>query len=407
MEGVDAKAVGLLRRLAGPVEADEQLLGRFVADADEEAFAELVRRHGPMVLAACRRVLGTGPDADDAFQATFLILARKAANLRDGRAVGNWLFGVARHIALKLRDKERRRQWYEAKAVRGTQRESAGPGAVQAVDEELQRLPDRYRSPLVACFLEGRTQEEAAREARCSLSTFRRNLEKGRELLRGRLTRRGIVPTVALTGLGGACIPQAAAGETARLAVVFVTGKSTARAAVIAQGVLGMMAREKFKAAVAAMLVVAGVVGVGVAWQLASAQQPQPPGQPGAKEKPANPPAPAKGEDRIRPGDLLYLQVEGDFATAPLTGVYAVEAGGTLPVGLKYGGRVKLDGLTLEEAEKAVQAHLLIYLRKAEVLLRRHTPADAVGLEIRVRQLEQEVKDLKAAIEELRKKTGR
>jgi RNA polymerase sigma factor (sigma-70 family) len=360
-----------------------------------------------MVLAACRRVLGTGPDADDAFQAAFLVLARKAAKLRDGRTIGCWLFGVARHAALKLRDKERRRKWHESKAMRRTTMENNESRTIEAVDEELHRLAERYRSPLVACLLEGQTQEEAAREAGCSLSTLRRNLDKGRELLRSRLTRRGIVSAVALMGLGGASVPLAVAGDVARLAVGFVTGESAARSAAIAQGVLVMMTREKLKAAAALLLLMAGIAGTGIAWQFASAQQLPLPAQSATKEKQANPPtaanpaAPAKVEDKIKPGDVLYMSAINDFETAPLTGVYAVEAAGTLAIGPTYGGRVKVEGLTLEEAEKALQAHVRNYARKAEVMLRR---ADPLGLEARVRLLELEVKELKEVIAELRKK---
>jgi len=137
---------------------------KVVRPVGHQAFAELVRRHGPVVLAACRRVLGPGQDADDAFQAAFLVLARRAGAVRDTRVFGAWLHGVARHVALRQRDRERRR---------------ADPGSHAVVDDELARLPDRLRLPVIACVLEERSQEEVARALGVSLSTVRRRLDGG------------------------------------------------------------------------------------------------------------------------------------------------------------------------------------------------------------------------------------
>src|SRR3954470_10515150 len=115
MIGDEARTVNQLRRPASAQEDDSLLLSRFLADLDAEAFAELVRRHGPMVLGVCRRVLGNSPDADDALQAAFIVLARKGGSVRNGRSVASFLFGVARFAALRARDKERRRREHEAR----------------------------------------------------------------------------------------------------------------------------------------------------------------------------------------------------------------------------------------------------------------------------------------------------
>jgi RNA polymerase sigma factor (sigma-70 family) len=186
-----------VRRLAASEPAgartDYELLERFAASRDEGAFAALVRRHGPMVLSTCRRVLRHLQDAEDAFQATFLILARKAASIRRSESVGAWLHRVAYHLALRSRAGADRRPRAETrKDLTG----SADPPAeatwreVQAlVDEELQGLPEKYRSARVLCYLEGLTHEAAARRLGWSKGTLRRRLGQGRELLRRRLIR--------------------------------------------------------------------------------------------------------------------------------------------------------------------------------------------------------------------------
>jgi RNA polymerase sigma factor (sigma-70 family) len=419
MDDVGSRAVGLLKSLAVSADPDEQLLARFVASADEEAFAEIVRRHGPMVLGACRRVLGNGPNVDDAFQAAFLVLARKAAKLCDRRAVGNWLFGVARNTALRLRDQERRRQRYESRVAARVTAEVINQVEIDAVDEELQLLPEQFRSPLVACVLEGRTQEEAAREVGCSLSTLRRNLDKGRELLKNRLIRRGIVPAVVTSGLGSSSIPPTVACETARLAVEFASGVSTAQAAAIAQGVLGTMTRVKLKAVLTAVVMIVGVAGGGLALQLASAKQSQQPtdakagpAQSGGSQAKTPQPEDNKSvpqsipkDDKIRPGDILDLVADAVFEVAPLDGPYTVNKAGKIDIDARYGEPVKVEGLTIEEARAKLETQLRLYARKAKVSLKRHVPSTDIGvLEMRLEKVEQEVKELREAIQNLRKK---
>ncbi|HZY86352.1 MAG TPA: sigma-70 family RNA polymerase sigma factor, partial [Gemmataceae bacterium] len=181
-----------LRRLAaeppGDALTDRQLLARFAAGGDGGAFAELVRRHGPMVLAVCRRVLGNEADAEDAFQATFLVLARKAAATRWEASAAGWLYEVARRVASDMRARARRRLAHEARATLARE-EAAVAGAdwgelQEALDGELGRLPKRYREPLLLCYWQGLTRDAAARRLGLPLRTLDRRLAQGRDRLR-------------------------------------------------------------------------------------------------------------------------------------------------------------------------------------------------------------------------------
>ena len=198
----------LLRRLIGGSRAgseggltDAELLRRFAAGRDEAAFELLVWRHGRMVLGLCRRVLRHDQDAEDAFQATFIILARKAASIRKTASVSSWLHGVAHRTALKARARE-------MNEARTPGRPASDPDDLawqevrQVLHEELSGLAERYRAPLVACYLEGKTQDEAAAQFGMAKSTLKERPERGRSLLRTRLVRRGFGPA-ALLAAGG------------------------------------------------------------------------------------------------------------------------------------------------------------------------------------------------------------
>src|SRR5262245_41014271 len=158
------RAVRQIRRLIGSRDAaelpDAKLLQRFVAGRDEGAFEVLVRRHGAMVLGVCRRLLRNEPDAEDAFQATFLVLAQKAASLRQGELVGNWLYGVAYRVAVRARTYAARRRALQRPLPDVPAAESSDEVSAQelraVLDEELSRLPEKYRAPVVLCYLEGR-----------------------------------------------------------------------------------------------------------------------------------------------------------------------------------------------------------------------------------------------------------
>src|SRR5438552_1696196 len=182
--------------------SDRELLRRFTAQRDESAFAALVERHGGMVLGVCRRILHNGHDAEDASQAAFLVLARKATTPQWQESVAGWLYGVAYRVALKARDAAARRHAHEGRVgprrapdplADITLRELQG-----MLDEELNCLPEKYRSPVVLCCLEGAARDEAAQQLGWSVQTVKGRLERGRELLRSRLGRRGLSLSVAL-----------------------------------------------------------------------------------------------------------------------------------------------------------------------------------------------------------------
>jgi RNA polymerase sigma factor (sigma-70 family) len=227
------------------------LLHRFAGDRDQAAFALLVERHGPLVLGVCRRVLGTVHDAEDAFQATFLVLARKAGSIRDPDLLGNWLYGVATRIARKARASMHRRQTQERQVsllpALAAPASTADPDLGPVLDEELARLPEKYRAALVLCYLQGKTNEEAARLLRWPTGTVKGRLARARDLLRNRLVRRGLrasalVLVAYLTeARANAGIPAELVQATAQASAGFVgSGTATASptAARLAEAVL-------------------------------------------------------------------------------------------------------------------------------------------------------------------------
>jgi RNA polymerase sigma factor (sigma-70 family) len=193
----------LLTRLddTGP---DDGLLARFAVDRDEKAFAALLHRYGPVVLGTARRVLGNQQDAEDVAQATFLVLACKARSLRRNGAIGGWLHGVAVRLALRARSDRMKRQVKERSAP--PSRPPTAPDDLTwrdlrlVLDEELARLPEPIRTPLVLCYLDGQTQDEAARRLGWTTRTVKARLATGREVLHCRLTRRGLTLSAALDG---------------------------------------------------------------------------------------------------------------------------------------------------------------------------------------------------------------
>jgi erythromycin esterase len=272
---------------------DSELLRRFAAERDQAAFAALVQRHGPMVLCVCRRVLGSWNDAEDAFLATFLVLARKAGTSAWRHSVANWLHEVAYRLARKAQAQAAGRA---ARERRAPARESieAGPDVtwreLQAVlDEELARLPQNYRAPLVLCCLEGATRDAAARRLGWPLGTLNKRLQRGRAVLQGRLTRRGLALSAAifapLLAQGGAraAVPAALARSTVLAADGFAAGTAlraglvSARAVALATGGIQSMTTVKIKG-VAVLLLLAGLaLGWGaVTYGLAARREPPP-----------------------------------------------------------------------------------------------------------------------------------
>ncbi|MBL8794491.1 MAG: sigma-70 family RNA polymerase sigma factor [Planctomycetia bacterium] len=190
---------------------DGQLLRDFVQHQDETAFRALLERYGPMVMGVCRRAQLGAHDADDAFQATFLVLVRKAGAIREQELVGNWLYGVAFRIARRARQQAARRGFQRSEvpdmAIPGLTTATDDQEARLVIDEELQQLPRKYRVPLVLCYLEGKTNEATAKYLRCPPGTLKTRLARGRELLRARLERRGLALSAA--GLAALLAPEA------------------------------------------------------------------------------------------------------------------------------------------------------------------------------------------------------
>jgi RNA polymerase sigma factor (sigma-70 family) len=275
---------------------DQQLIERFVEQREEAAFAALVERHGPMVLRVCRSVLRDAHAAEDAFQATFLVLVRKAASIGRRELLGNWLYGVAYRVAARARVKAARRHGGESQAVAGAStgplEELHGRELCAILDEELFRLPERYRSPFLLCYVEGQTRDQAARQLGWSLRTLARRLEQGRKLLQSRLTRRGV--TLSATLLVAELSHRSAAALPALLTLTTVSAASTfarggaeiagvsAQAVALTEGAIWGMTAAKWK--VVALLLLAFALftaGTGlVAHQVLNGPPRQDPGQP-------------------------------------------------------------------------------------------------------------------------------
>jgi RNA polymerase sigma factor (sigma-70 family) len=209
----------------GDEPADDVLLERFTARREQAAFAALVRRHGPLVLGVCRRVLRHEQDAEDAFQAVFCVLARKAGGIRRGAAVGGWLHAVASRIARKAKALRTRRRMRESD-LPDVPTPDDPPERVwrelwPVLDEEVNRLPERYRRAFVLCHLEGKTNREAAAELRCAPGTVASRLARARQRLRSRLTRRGLALSAGMlaAALSRHAVTAAVRAELAQTAV--------------------------------------------------------------------------------------------------------------------------------------------------------------------------------------------
>jgi RNA polymerase sigma factor (sigma-70 family) len=215
--------------------SDPDLLRRFLRERDDSAFVVLVRRHGPLVLGACRRILHHDQDAEDAFQATFLVLVRKAATLRSPATLANWLYGVANRTALGMRRAAVKRRAKEALAMPRTDHEGQVPVDFRlAFDEELTKVPDKYREAVILCDLQAKTRREAARELGCAEGTVASRLARGRALLAQRLARRGIGIGI---GISAAAVASAGLGESALAQVPpGLTASTTKAAALLAAG---------------------------------------------------------------------------------------------------------------------------------------------------------------------------
>lgn len=315
---------------------DAQMLEDYLSRCDEAALAALVRRHGPMVWGVCRRVLPNYHDAEDAFQATFLVLVRKAASIASRELLANWLYGVAHQTALNARAmaarrKGRERQVAEMPEPAVAERELC-PDLQPLLDEELSRLPDKYRAVIVLCDLEGKARTEAARQLSVPEGTVAGWLARARAALAKRLNQRGVaVPgggalAAALAQLASAGVPTSVASSTIKVAILSAAGQAAAASGAISapvtdltEGVLRAMSLTKLKAVSAVVLLVVAILG-GAAGVLcrtqAAAEQPMAPAasaQPADKEKqPAVEPAAKTDLDRLQGvWKLEYVEVNG------------------------------------------------------------------------------------------------
>lgn len=294
-----------LRRIVSQQHAngmtDGRLLELFLNHKDEAAFAALVHRHGPMVLAVCRRVLHNLHDAEDAFQATFLVLVRKAASIRPREMVAHWLHGVAYRTSLEARRAMAKRQAKERQASELPRAETADADWAELrplLDQELERLPEKYRAVLVLCDLEGKTRKEVADQFGRPEGTVASRLARARKMLAKRLARHGVVLSggslaVALSGdTASACVPTSLVSSTIQAAMLFAvgeaaaTGSISAKVVAITEAALRTMVLTKLKITTTVLLML-GVAStaVGLAGHY-GLQAPRPEAKPADAEKP-------------------------------------------------------------------------------------------------------------------------
>jgi RNA polymerase sigma factor (sigma-70 family) len=306
--------------------SDADLVKRFTSaeePAAEQAFEALLGRHGPMVLGVCRQILGRPHDVDDAFQATFLVLVRKARSIRADAPLGPWLYGVAYRTAIRARSKAAR---YRSEEMKGLETAADPVGGAYTweigpmIHEELDRLPEKYRSPIVLCHLEGKSHEEAARMLDWPVGTVSGRLSRGRQLLRDRLQRRGLTASAGLLAarFGGDALP-ALPSRLAELTIKAALGSGAGPSAstsvlTLTEGVLSAMFIHSLKKAALVLVSVAavtGAIGFRAHWGLAvlgAQEEAQPPPQAETKPTPKPiAPTPLPGQ---APGALLGRPVE-------------------------------------------------------------------------------------------------
>jgi cytochrome c peroxidase len=282
--------------------SDHTLLQQFCQQRDEAAFATLLYRHGPMVLGVCGSVLRNDTDTEDAFQATFLILARKAASIRKTASVGSWLHGVAHRTALKARAQSATRQKHEALAPArpvSSPEDLAWREVQQVLHEELTELSERYRAPLVACYIEGKTQEEAAAQLGMAVSTLKERMERGRAMLRARLVRRGlgsaaILAAAAWPAAASASVSLTLASRTIQAVQLFAGGQVatavvSANVAALTEGVMKTMLLTKVKLATLVLFGMALMAGGAGLTMFAAPAADRPVPSEGPKPEPGKP----------------------------------------------------------------------------------------------------------------------
>jgi RNA polymerase sigma factor (sigma-70 family) len=331
-----------LRQIAGSLPGkdvtDAELLGRYVADRDESAFAVLVERHGGLVWSVCRRLLSQPEDAEDAFQATFLVLIRKAASVRKRGALASWLYGVAYRTSMRAKQSAARRRERQPRTPAREPEQPVSAAALRELqallDREVERLPEKYRAPFVLCCLKGKSRAEAARELGWKEGTVAGRVAEARQRLQRRLARRGVALSAALcagalSGPAAGAAPPALAVATLRACAGDAAGAASPGAARLAKAVLHGMAVSKATGGAVFVLTLGLVVG-GVAARHALVGEP-PPREARAQAKDIAPPkpaaVPAARTDRFgdplppgavaRLGTVRFRGVRGCLAFAP------------------------------------------------------------------------------------------
>ncbi len=299
-------------------ESDGELLNRFLKRREDGALAALVRRHAAMVWGVCRRLLRGHHDAEDAFQATFLVLVRKAAAIRDKELLANWLYGVAHQTAVRVRAtaaQHGRRERQVIDMPEPVVAEARGDDLLPLLDEELSRLPEKFRALIVLCDLEAKTRKEVARQLGCPEGTIASRLARARALLAKRLARRGVVASggmlaeVLANGAATASTPVAVVAATIEAATLVAAGQRvavgliSAKVAALTEGVVKTMLLTKLKTATAVFFIGLVTVGIGLFsyTTLAKAQpEAQQRGADGDKPIPSKEAPPIKGPDRSK-----------------------------------------------------------------------------------------------------------
>ncbi len=301
----------------------ERALSAEAATAAETAFEVLVDRHGAMVWGVCHRVLGDAHEAEDAFQATFLVLVRKAGSVRVDGSLGRWLYGVAHRVARRARSEAQRRGSRIDQALATSSDDPVGDVELRdlrsAVGDELDRLPAKYRCPVELCHLQGLTYDQAARQLNWPVATVKSRLSKGRLRLRERLARRGVAPgafasTRAYLREARAAIPQELVRSTARAATSSATGVFPPAVTDLTEGILKMMMWEKLK-----LVMVGAFVVVGLTAEVLSQQAPK--GPIVGLQKPEAAAPPSKKADAKAETDPRWVRNLPNGATIQVVGI--------------------------------------------------------------------------------------
>jgi RNA polymerase sigma factor (sigma-70 family) len=386
-----------IRRLRGDLAAsqrgglsDAQLLDRWLIQHDEAAFEVLLWRHGPMVLGVCRRLLRNDADVEDAFQAAFLLFVRKASAIRRRESIAAWLYQTAYRVALRARKRSAQQKTRETSGVDLLAADVADEVLWRDVrpilDDEINRLPEKYRVPFIRCYLEGCTNEEAAVELGCPVGTIHSRLAWARERLRARLTQRGV--TLATTGLtallareaASAAVPLALADTTLQAAFAYaahtaIAAGVSAGAVALTKGVLRTMFLAKLKVGVAVVLALTMCGGTGgmVVYHLAEAAACPPRSAPVPLVAPLPAPQAAQAAAPVRTikvpseaeGKLVFLATE-------------VKPGETVPEEKKIVAKSWMMAIRATDKDILTQNDKLIVPDEERILYRKWKASDGI-----------------------------